>query len=250
MGAIANGITYHGGLRPFVATFFVFSDYMRPAVRLAALNELPVIFVWTHDSIGLGEDGPTHQPIEQLMSLRAMPLLHVVRPGDAAEAAEGQDLRDPEPLDFLAIAGHCLQHRPGADRALLDPTGQKAAQIRVSLQRCRQHPERLGYIGDLARRRYMAQDQLEQWIQPDARRLEAGCCPPRASRGIQRRKIELVVVGAQIGEHVEHLIQCPVRLGVRLVHLVQHHDRPQPQHQCFCGDELGLRHRPLGGIDQ
>ena len=89
MGAIANGIAYHGGLRPFVATFFVFSDYMRPAVRLAALNELPVIFVWTHDSIGLGEDGPTHQPIEHLMALRAMPFLHVVRPGDAAEAVEG-----------------------------------------------------------------------------------------------------------------------------------------------------------------
>ena len=80
MGAIANGMAYHGGLRPFVATFFVFSDYMRPAVRLAALNELPVIFVWTHDSIGLGEDGPTHQPIEHLMALRAMPKLHVVRP--------------------------------------------------------------------------------------------------------------------------------------------------------------------------
>ena len=87
MGAIANGIAYHGGLRPFAATFFVFSDYMRPAVRLAALNELPVIFVWTHDSVGLGEDGPTHQPIEHLMSLRAMPQLHVVRPGDAAETA-------------------------------------------------------------------------------------------------------------------------------------------------------------------
>jgi transketolase len=88
MGAIANGIVYHGGLRPFVATFFTFSDYMRGAVRLAALNELPVIFVWTHDSVGLGEDGPTHQPIEHLMSLRAMPQLHVMRPGDAAEAAE------------------------------------------------------------------------------------------------------------------------------------------------------------------
>jgi transketolase len=88
MGAIANGIAYHGGLRPFAATFFVFSDYMRPAVRLAALNGLPVIFVWTHDSVGLGEDGPTHQPIEHLMSLRAMPHLHVVRPGDAAEAVE------------------------------------------------------------------------------------------------------------------------------------------------------------------
>lgn len=88
MGGIANGMAYHGGVRPFVATFFVFSDYMRPAVRLAALNELPVIFVWTHDSVGLGEDGPTHQPIEHLMSLRAMPHLSVVRPGDANETVE------------------------------------------------------------------------------------------------------------------------------------------------------------------
>jgi transketolase len=88
MGAIANGMAYHGGVRPFAATFFVFSDYMRPAVRLAALNELPVIFVWTHDSIGLGEDGPTHQPIEHLMSLRAMPHVSVIRPCDANETAE------------------------------------------------------------------------------------------------------------------------------------------------------------------
>ena len=73
MGSVTNGLAYHGGVRPFAATFFVFSDYMRPAVRLAALNKLPVVFVWTHDSVGLGEDGPTHQPIEQLMSLRAMP---------------------------------------------------------------------------------------------------------------------------------------------------------------------------------
>ena len=88
MGGIANGMAYHGGARPFVATFFVFSDYMRPAVRLAALNELPVIFVWTHDSVWLGEDGPTHQPIEHLMSLRAMPHLSVIRPCDANETAE------------------------------------------------------------------------------------------------------------------------------------------------------------------
>jgi transketolase len=85
MGGIANGIAYHGGLRPFCGTFFNFSDYMRPAVRLAALSELPVIYVWTHDSIALGEDGPTHQPIEQLASLRAMPNLVVIRPADATE---------------------------------------------------------------------------------------------------------------------------------------------------------------------
>ena len=87
MAAIINGFAYHGGLRGFAATFFVFSDYMRPAVRLAALNRLPAIYVWTHDSIGLGEDGPTHQPVEHLMSLRAMPRLWVVRPADANETA-------------------------------------------------------------------------------------------------------------------------------------------------------------------
>jgi transketolase len=85
MGAISNGITYHGGLRVFCGTFFIFSDYMRPAVRLAALSELPVVYVWTHDSIGVGEDGPTHEPVEHLASLRAMPHLVVIRPGDAAE---------------------------------------------------------------------------------------------------------------------------------------------------------------------
>jgi transketolase len=88
MGAIANGIAYHHGLRTFVATFFAFSDYMRPPVRLAALNDLPVIFVWTHDSIALGEDGPTHQPVEHVMSLRAMPHLAVVRPADANETVD------------------------------------------------------------------------------------------------------------------------------------------------------------------
>ncbi|HEX2499915.1 MAG TPA: transketolase [Methylomirabilota bacterium] len=85
MGSIANGVAYHGGLIVFCGTFFVFSDYMRPAVRLAALSELPVIYVWTHDSIGVGEDGPTHQPVEHLAALRAMPNLVVIRPADAAE---------------------------------------------------------------------------------------------------------------------------------------------------------------------
>ncbi|MGC9468400.1 MAG: transketolase [Anaerolineae bacterium] len=87
MGAILNGMALYGGLRPYGATFFVFSDYMRPAVRLAALMGLPVIYVWTHDSVFLGEDGPTHQPIEHLMSLRAMPNLTLIRPADANETA-------------------------------------------------------------------------------------------------------------------------------------------------------------------
>jgi transketolase len=85
MGSIMNGITLHGGTRVFGGTFLVFSDYMRPAVRLAALMKLPTIYVWTHDSIGLGEDGPTHQPIEHLAALRAIPGLDVVRPADANE---------------------------------------------------------------------------------------------------------------------------------------------------------------------
>ncbi|MBX6766491.1 MAG: transketolase, partial [Actinomadura rubrobrunea] len=87
MGAICNGIALHGGTRPYAGTFLVFSDYMRPAVRLAALMKLPVTYVWTHDSIGLGEDGPTHQPIEHLWALRAIPGLDVVRPADANETA-------------------------------------------------------------------------------------------------------------------------------------------------------------------
>ena len=87
MGSTMNGIALHGGLRPFGGTFLVFSDYMRPAVRLAALMQLPVTYVWTHDSIGLGEDGPTHQPIEHLSALRAIPGLDVVRPADANETA-------------------------------------------------------------------------------------------------------------------------------------------------------------------
>ena len=87
MGAIANGLAYHGSVRPFTATFFVFSDYERPAIRLAALSKLPVIFVFTHDSIGVGEDGPTHQPIEHLAALRGMPNLWVMRPADANETA-------------------------------------------------------------------------------------------------------------------------------------------------------------------
>ncbi|WP_255272465.1 transketolase-like TK C-terminal-containing protein [Actinomadura madurae] len=87
MAAICNGIALHGGTRPYGGTFLIFSDYMRPAVRLAALMKLPVTFVWTHDSIGLGEDGPTHQPVEHLWALRAIPGLDVVRPADANETA-------------------------------------------------------------------------------------------------------------------------------------------------------------------
>ena len=118
MGAILNGITLHGGTRVYGGTFLVFSDYMRPAVRLAALMQLPVTYVWTHDSIGLGEDGPTHQPVEQLAALRAIPGLDVVRPADANETV----------VAWRTILGHtdrpaglCLsrQDLPTFDRSVL-----------------------------------------------------------------------------------------------------------------------------------
>lgn len=87
MGAIANGLAAHGGLIPYTATFLVFSDYMRPAMRVAALSHFAPVFVFTHDSVGLGEDGPTHQPVEQVMSLRLIPNLDVIRPADANETS-------------------------------------------------------------------------------------------------------------------------------------------------------------------
>jgi transketolase len=115
MGMTMNGIALEGLTRPYGGTFLVFSDYMRPAVRLAALQQLPVTFVWTHDSIGLGEDGPTHQPVEHLASLRAMPQLDVVRPADANETAEAwaEVLRRRRPA-ALALSRQAL---PTLDRS-------------------------------------------------------------------------------------------------------------------------------------
>jgi transketolase len=88
MAAVSNGMSLHGGLLPYCATFLAFHDYMRPSVRLAALMNLPVMFIYTHDSVFLGEDGPTHQPVEHVMAMRTIPNLWVIRPGDAAETAE------------------------------------------------------------------------------------------------------------------------------------------------------------------
>ncbi|GAA2730365.1 transketolase [Pedococcus aerophilus] len=114
MGMILNGIALEGLTRPYGGTFLVFSDYMRPAVRLAAIQQIPVTYVWTHDGIGLGEDGPTHQPVEHLASLRAIPGLDVVRPADANETAAvwGQVLRNARPA-ALALT---RQNVPVLDR--------------------------------------------------------------------------------------------------------------------------------------
>jgi transketolase len=92
MAAIANGIAAHGGLHPYCSTFFVFSDYLRPALRISALSHLPVIYIFTHDSIAVGEDGPTHQPIEHLASLRAIPNVVTLRPADANETVQAWKL--------------------------------------------------------------------------------------------------------------------------------------------------------------
>ncbi|WP_036270125.1 transketolase [Meiothermus rufus] len=149
MGAILNGLNLHGGYRAYGGTFFVFSDYMRPAIRLAALMGTPSIFVFTHDSIAIGEDGPTHQPIEHLASLRAMPNLWVIRPADALETAYAWRLalerkegptalvltRQAVPVlerDTLAGAegslkgGYVLSERPNA-KAVIVATGSEVA---------------------------------------------------------------------------------------------------------------------------
>ena len=112
MAAIASGLALHGGVRPFVATFLVFADYLRPSLRLAALMGQPVIYVLTHDSIGLGGDGPTHQPIETLASLRAMPNLTVFRPADANETAQAwvEALRRREGPTVLALTRQNVPH--------------------------------------------------------------------------------------------------------------------------------------------
>ncbi len=142
MGAILNGLALHGGVRPVGSTFLIFSDYMRPPIRLAALCGLPVIYVFTHDSIGLGEDGPTHQPIEQLAALRAIPNLVVIRPADATETVEAWrvailshsgpvalvltrqkvpviDRAKFSPANGLRLGGYVLAEAPGGKPAIV-----------------------------------------------------------------------------------------------------------------------------------
>jgi transketolase len=123
MAAIANGIAYHGGCRAFTSTFFVFSDYMRPSIRLAAMNNLPVVFAFTHDSFYVGEDGPTHQPIEQLNSLRLIPNLAVVRPSDATEAVEAWKWA-MEQVDRPVVLVFSRQGLPVLDRTKYKPAAE------------------------------------------------------------------------------------------------------------------------------
>ena len=116
MGSAANGMAAHGGVIPFTATFLVFADYMRPPIRLAALSDLKVIFVFTHDSIAVGEDGPTHQPVEQLVSLRAIPKLVTIRPADANETADAWRVA-------MTLVGPCVLVFSRQDLPVLDRSG-------------------------------------------------------------------------------------------------------------------------------
>jgi transketolase len=136
MGAIANGLAYHGGFIPYCATFMTFSDYMRGAVRLAALSGLHVVYVWTHDSIGVGEDGPTHQPVEHYAALRAIPNLWFLRPGDANETAAAWALAVERP------------HVPGAASGpvALSLTRQKLPTLPGTAEKAREGVRRGGYV--------------------------------------------------------------------------------------------------------
>ena len=122
MGAVANGMSLHGGIIPYTGTFLIFYDYMRPPVRLAALMGIRVIYIFTHDSVGLGEDGPTHQPIEQLMGLREVPDLVTIRPSDANETAEAWKVAMERRYGPTALV-LSRQNLPVLDRAELSPAG-------------------------------------------------------------------------------------------------------------------------------
>ena len=137
MGSILNGIALHGPTRPFGGTFLIFSDYMRPAVRLAALMRVPAIYVWTHDSIALGEDGPTHQPVEQLATLRAIPGLDIIRPADAHETAWAWKTMLERRMGPAGIA-LTRQNVPVLDRGDNEATAERLANAR--------HTPKGGYV--------------------------------------------------------------------------------------------------------
>jgi transketolase len=124
MGALLNGIAYHGGVRPHGATFLVFADYLRPSIRVAALSHLPVIYHFTHDSVGVGEDGPTHQPVETVMGLRVIPNLDVIRPGDPEEtaAAWAAALERRDGPTLLALSRQAVPMLPGDAKAKREGT--------------------------------------------------------------------------------------------------------------------------------
>ena len=180
MGAIMNGLALHGGLRPFGGTFLVFMEYMRNAVRLAALMRIPAIYVFTHDSIGLGEDGPTHQPVEQIANLRATPHLSTWRPGDAVESAVAwqqailrskgptalvfsrqnlphQERSDAQVAD-IARGGYVLEDCAGTPEAILIATGSELALAREAARALNAAGRRIRVVSMPCADRFDAQD--------------------------------------------------------------------------------------------
>jgi len=205
MSAILNGITLHGGFIPYAGTYLVFSDYARNAVRMAALARLPVIFVYTHDSIGVGEDGPTHQPVEHLASLRLIPNLSLWRPCDATETAVAwkmalerrdgpsclvfsrQNLphqrRTPEAVAAIQRGGYILRDCDGVPEAILIATGSEVQLATAAAEQLAAHGRRLRVVSLPAVDVFEAQDAAyREAVLPAAvtRRLviEAGVTTP------------------------------------------------------------------------
>ena len=216
MGAAVNGMAAHGGVLPFSATFFNFSDYMKPAMRLGALSRLKVVYVFTHDSIGLGEDGPTHEPVEQLAGLRAMPDLTVIRPADPNETAEA-----------WAFA---VQH-DGANHAGADAAGGTASgsQPRQSAWRCARRLYPVGRRGRLSGRDPDRDRLGSRLVREGARGAEeAGRQSPRcqhAELGLVRRA-RPAVPGQRIAETDQEARRSGGRFAARLAAL----DRRRRRH--------------------
>nr|MQY76833.1 transketolase [Spirochaeta sp.] len=198
MGAIVNGLALHGGIRPFCATFLVFSDYMRPAIRLAAMMKLPVIYIFTHDSVFVGEDGPTHQPVEHITALRAIPNLVVLRPGDAQETAAAwklalarndgptvlalsrQDLEvyakdDAQWVDHVKRGAYIVKDCEGSPEIVLVATG---SEVSLALGIAGELGTGVRVVSVMSRELYLQQPQdfKEELIPGSARRvvIEAG----------------------------------------------------------------------------
>lgn len=252
MGAAVNGIAAHGGLRPFSATFFTFSDYQRPSVRLSALSGLPVVWVYTHDSIGLGEDGPTHQPVEQLAALRAIPDLVVLRPGDGNEASwawavalartDGPTAlvlsRQPVPVlahsrelapAGVARGGYVLQEaRGGLPEIVLIGTGTElsiCAAVREQLQE-EGVPARLVSIPSLELFRAQPRAYREEVLPQEVPRLlvEAGVAQPwegLVGTGGVIVSVERFGASAPYQKIYEHLGLTPAAVAARARELLQ-----------------------------
>ena len=205
MGAIANGIAYHGGFLPYCATFLTFSDYMRGSVRLASLSGLHVTYVWTHDSVGLGEDGPTHQPVEHYAALRAIPNLWFVRPGDANEAAAAWALAVERPtIRRDARPGRARVHAPeAADAGGLAgarPRGPAARRLRAARGRGREAPADPHRDGFGAAARLRGGRAARGRRDPVARREPAVLGAVRgAGRGVSGRGAAAVGAEARLG---------------------------------------------------